>query len=205
MLQNYRKFQSQNVQIFGCVYQNTSGQNHGPVWKTQSFLLNEICTVIFGRTTMGKAFWENPIAARLEKSSKLRMLFCKPREMLILVRVCGRYLNWRRRTKTLIRCGKYSSKKSMWEKQHLSLTMFSRVVLNESVKQAKISWTIIETCLKPKYLQERMKKLPSWRKHFSMVLLYGRSRKGMCGAILRTGVQNNSTVVHSRNFVPWRP
>ena len=37
---------SQNVQIFGFVYQNTNGQNHGPVWKIQSFLLNEICTVI---------------------------------------------------------------------------------------------------------------------------------------------------------------
>ena len=28
------------------VYQNTNGLNHGPVWKIQSFHLNEICTVI---------------------------------------------------------------------------------------------------------------------------------------------------------------
>ena len=34
---------------------STTTQNHGTVWKTQSFLLNEICTVIFGRTIMGKA------------------------------------------------------------------------------------------------------------------------------------------------------
>ena len=26
--------------------ENTNGQNHGPVWKTPLFLLNEICTVI---------------------------------------------------------------------------------------------------------------------------------------------------------------
>ena len=45
-LQNYRKFHDRNVQTYGFVYQNTNGQNHGPVWKTQSFLLNEICTVI---------------------------------------------------------------------------------------------------------------------------------------------------------------
>ena len=30
------------------------GKNHGPVWKSQSFFLNEICMVIFGRTVMGK-------------------------------------------------------------------------------------------------------------------------------------------------------
>ena len=40
------KFQSQNVQNFGYIYQSTNGQNHGPVWKIQSFLLSEICTVI---------------------------------------------------------------------------------------------------------------------------------------------------------------
>ena len=40
------KFQSPNVQIFGYVYRCTNGQNHSPVWKIQSFLLNEICTAI---------------------------------------------------------------------------------------------------------------------------------------------------------------
>ena len=40
------KFPNQNVQIFGYVYQNTSSLNHGPVWKTQLFLLKGICTVI---------------------------------------------------------------------------------------------------------------------------------------------------------------
>ena len=33
-------------QKFGFVYHDTDDQNHGPVWKTQSFLLSEICTVI---------------------------------------------------------------------------------------------------------------------------------------------------------------
>ena len=44
-----KKFRSQNVQIFGYVYQNTTGQNHGPVWKIQSFLLSEIFTVILSQ------------------------------------------------------------------------------------------------------------------------------------------------------------
>ena len=53
MLQNYWKFRSQNVQIFGYVYRNTNGQNHGPVWKTQLFLLNGICTVVLWKDYCG--------------------------------------------------------------------------------------------------------------------------------------------------------
>ena len=40
--------------IFGFVYHDTNGQNHGPVWKTQSFLLNEICMVILWQDYYGK-------------------------------------------------------------------------------------------------------------------------------------------------------
>ena len=37
---------NRSVQTFGFVYHDTNGQNHGPVWKTQLFLLSGICTVI---------------------------------------------------------------------------------------------------------------------------------------------------------------
>ena len=42
------------VQTFGFVYHDTNGLNHGPVWKTQSFLLNEICMVILWKDYSGK-------------------------------------------------------------------------------------------------------------------------------------------------------
>ena len=42
------------VRIFGYVYQNTNGPNHGPVWKIQSFLWSDICTVIFCQDCYGK-------------------------------------------------------------------------------------------------------------------------------------------------------
>ena len=45
----FLKIQSQNVQIFGYVYQSTNGPNHGPVWKIQSFPLNSARSS-FGRT-----------------------------------------------------------------------------------------------------------------------------------------------------------
>ena len=50
----YWKCQSQNVQKCGYVYQNTNGRNYGPPWKTQSFLLSEICTVILWQDCYGK-------------------------------------------------------------------------------------------------------------------------------------------------------
>ena len=34
------KFPNRNVQTFGFVYHDTKGQNHGPVWRTQSFFLS---------------------------------------------------------------------------------------------------------------------------------------------------------------------
>ena len=45
---------NRNVQTFGFVYHDTNGQNHGPVWKTQLFLLKGICTVIFWQDCYGK-------------------------------------------------------------------------------------------------------------------------------------------------------
>ena len=43
-----------SVQTFGFVYHDTNGLNHGPVWKTQSFFLKGICTVILWQDYYGK-------------------------------------------------------------------------------------------------------------------------------------------------------
>ena len=53
----------------------------------------------FGRTIMGKAFWESSIKIRLGKSSKLRLLFRYPRKRTILIGVCGRYKTGWKETK----------------------------------------------------------------------------------------------------------
>ena len=57
-----KNIQSQNVQILGYVYQSANGPNHGPVWKTQSFLSKGICTVIiwqdyYGKGNLRKSYW----------------------------------------------------------------------------------------------------------------------------------------------------
>ena len=92
MHRNCWEFQNRNVQTFGFVYHDTNCLNHGPVWKTQSFLLSEMCTVILWQDCYGKGnlrtfYWSTvgkkfqignaSIGARLGKSSKLGMLVCK--------------------------------------------------------------------------------------------------------------------------------
>ena len=54
--------------------------------------------------------------------------------------------NWLERNKTLIRCGNYSTKKSIWENQHLSWIMYTWAALNDNAKSANILWTITEPC-----------------------------------------------------------
>ena len=60
------KLQSQNVQTFGFVYHDTNGPNHGPAWKTQSFLL-KIYTVILWEEYYGKGISKKFFRSRLEK------------------------------------------------------------------------------------------------------------------------------------------
>ena len=83
--------QSQNVQIFGYIYQSRNGQNHGPIWKTQSFLSKGICTVIvwqdyYGKGNLRKFYWNT-----VGKILKLGVLMCQPSKRIILIRVCGRH------------------------------------------------------------------------------------------------------------------
>ena len=49
-----KKISNRNVQTFGFVHHDTNGLNHGPVWKTQSFLLKGICMVILWQDYYGK-------------------------------------------------------------------------------------------------------------------------------------------------------
>ena len=89
--QRYLKFQSQNVQIFGHVNHDTSGPNHGPVWKTQSFLQKGICTVILWQDNCGsgnlRKFYWNTVGTNI----KLGMFICQPSKRTILISVCGRH------------------------------------------------------------------------------------------------------------------
>ena len=116
------------------VYHDTNGLNHGPVLKTQSFLLSEICIVIFwqdcyGKGNLRKSYWST-VGRRFPNVNACSYTLKKGYSYLCMWMTS----NWLERNKTLIRCGKYSMKKLIWENQHLSLIMYTWDVLKDSVK-----------------------------------------------------------------------
>ena len=118
-----RKFQSQNVQMLGDVYQSTNGQNHGPVLKIRSFFGNEICTVILWRDRCGKdnlrtSFW-NTAGRRFPIGNAYSYTVKKDYSYL-----CMWISNWQARQKTQNRLGNFSWKTLTWENRHHFLTMF---------------------------------------------------------------------------------
>ena len=98
-------------------------QNHGPVWKTQSFLLIEICSVIlwqdcYGKGNLRKSYWST-VGRRFPIVNVYSYTVKKGNSCLCMWMTS----NWLEGNKTLIRCGKYSIKKLIWENQHLSWIM----------------------------------------------------------------------------------
>ena len=88
----------------------------------------------FGRTIMGKAISENLIETWMGRKFQIGNV------SLYIVRKVNFYLcmcmtsHWLERNKILIRCGKYSIKKSIWDNQRLSWIMYIWDALNVNAK-----------------------------------------------------------------------
>ena len=97
---------NQNVQIFGYVYPDTNGLNHGPVWKIQSFLLSEICTVIFqqdcyGKHNLRKFFWNTN-----GKKFQIGNVYSSTEKRDYSCLCMWTTYNWLARSRTLVQHGK---------------------------------------------------------------------------------------------------
>ena len=90
------------------------------VWKIQSFLLSEICTVILWQHCYGKGYLRksccSTVGSRFPIGNADSYTVKKGYSYLCMWMTS----NWLERNKTLIRCGKYSIKKLIWENHHLS-------------------------------------------------------------------------------------
>ena len=95
-----KKFQGQNVQIFGFVYHDTNGQNHGPVWKTQWFLSKGICTVILWQDYYGKGNLKSSTGTRFGKSSKIGNVYLSTEQEDCSYQCMWTISNWQARQKT---------------------------------------------------------------------------------------------------------
>ena len=71
--------------VWICLPKHTNGQNHGPVWKTQSFLLSEICMVILWQGLLWERQFEKILLkTRLGKFPNWECLFFNREKGLLL-------------------------------------------------------------------------------------------------------------------------
>ena len=136
----YWKFPNRNVKTFGFVYPDTNGQSHGPVWKSSRSSWKESVRSSFGRTIVGKAIWEYPIETRMGENSKLGMSLCSSWKGLFLS-VYADDINWLDGNKILIRCDKYSTKKSNLGEP---TSFLDHVYLDRTQQQCEIRKDIVD-------------------------------------------------------------
>ena len=188
-----RNFQSQNVQTFGYVCWNTSGQNHDPVWKPSRSSPKESVRSLFGRTLMEKAIWESSIGKRLGKVLNWECLFVNRASWPILsvyvddIKLAGKTENIKPIWKILMEDVDLGEPTSFLDHVYLGCTqrecqICKHIVANDGV--AFESW--ISTGAKEKTSDQSFGE--TWcRNNIFLVLWRGRSREEMCGKILRTG------------------
>ena len=198
---------NRNVQTFGFVYHDTNGQNHGPVWKIQWFLLNEICTVIlwkdcYGKGNLRKSYW-NTFGRKFPIGNAYSYTVKKDSSYLCMWMTS----NWLERNKTLTdvestqqrswfgrtnmflwSCilGLYS--KTMWNKQRYCRQLENHVWI-QNFRRSNWKITMLGNS-----------------EYLFMVLWHGRSCQEMCGTILWVGELNDSTTLQSiHSMHRWPP
>ena len=215
MLQNYWKFQSLKVQTYGFVYQSKTGQNQGPVWKIQSFLLSEIFMVILWQQ---RQFEKILLQHGWEKVSNCECLFVHREKGLFLsVHVDDIKL-----------AGKKQNIDPMWKELNKEVDLgeptsfFDHVYLGCTQRQCEISKVFVDNYRT--MFESRISAGWNWKttmlgksSYFFVVLRCGGSCQEMCGTILWVGKQDDSTTLQSiyslhrwpplqrrRNEICWR-
>ena len=134
---NNWKFPSRSVQKFGFVHHDTNGQKSwssmedpsSSSW-TESVILSQD---YYGKSKWRKSFW-NTVGRKFQIVNVSLYIVKKGHSHLRMWMT----LIWLERNNTLFRCGNCSTKKSIWENQHLSLIMHTWDVLNDNEKSKDI-------------------------------------------------------------------
>ena len=84
---------------------------------------------LYGKGNLRNSFW-NTVGSRFPIGNAYSYTVTKGYSYLCMWMTS----NWLERNKILIRCGKYSTKKFIWENQNLCFIMYTWDVLNHSVK-----------------------------------------------------------------------
>ena len=202
MLQNYWKFQSQNVQTFGFVFHDTNDQNHGQTLKIRWFLLNENFSDIHLLVSCVKDSSEDILMElRWEKSAELGMPVRSSKTRIILVGTRGWHQNgWKE-----AEYGSHVEKKLMKTVEYGRTHIISRpCVLGMYSAWLQIDETIMEQF--QKMLESRISagaadKLPGWEKSQTKTvawsLRHGRTCSEMCWTKTWTGKQESGATLQS--------
>ena len=185
----------------------TNGQNHGPIWKTQSFLLSRICTVIFwqdyyGKGNLRKSYWN--MDGR--KFPNWECLFVHREKGLFLfvyvddIKLAGKKHNLDPTWKVLNKEVDLGEPTSFLDHVYLGCT--------PSAKQAKTLWTITVPCLNREFQRCGSDKSPfpqNLRVSSWSYLWHGWSCKEVCGTILWVGKQDPTTLQSIHSMHRWSP
>ena len=151
-------------QIFGYVHQNTNGPNRGPAWKTQSFLLSEICTVIlcqyfYGKGNSRKFYW-NTVGKKVPNWECLFLNREKRLFLSLFLSVCVDDIKLARKKQNIDPMWKVLYKEVDLGEPTSFLDHVYLVALKENAKRAKILWTITETCFESRISAGAKEKQP---------------------------------------------
>ena len=199
------KFRNRKVQTFGFVCHDT---NLGPVWKTQSFLLNDICMVIlwqdyYGKGKLRRSYWS--MAGR--KFPNWECLFVHQKGLFLSVYVDDIKL-----------AGKEQNLDPMWKLLNKEVDLgeptsfLDHVYLGCTQRQCQVSKDIVDnyrTMFESRISAERTEKTAIPSKNF-VFLSWSYDMEGhakeICGAILWVGQQDDATTLQSTySMHRWPP
>ena len=207
MLQNYWKCPNRNVQI---LWIRLPKHKWPKSWSSMEDPVVPLERNLYGHH-LAELLWEMQFEKILLKFGWDKVKDCSNLCMWMTS-------NWLERNKILIRCGKYSTKKLIWENQHHSLIiflgMYSKTMPNKQRYCGQLQNHVRIANFRG---WSRETTIPSKSSYFFMVLWHGGSCKEMCLAILWVGNQDDSATLQSiytmhrwpplqrrRNEICWR-
>ena len=207
MHQRYWKCQRQNVQIFGYVYHDTNGRNHGPVWKIHLSLINGICTVLLWHDCCGKGnsrkFYQNMVGKKFWIENAYSVTGKKGYSYLCFVddiKLAEKKQNICPAWEILMKDVEMWEPTSFFDHVYLGCTQTECQISKDIVDNYRSMFEIQHFCwCDGKFTWSQSSRETRDKHHLFMVQWHGRSCEETRGKILRTCEWNDWAVVSSRD------
>ena len=188
-------------QTFGSVYHDTNGLTHGPVWKTQSFLLkryfiwSSFGRDYYGKSNLSKSDWKYELGESFPNWGMFYSCTVK-KDYSLSVYVGWHQIGWKENKNINPMWESTPQRSFIWGEPTSFLdNVFFGLHSKENAKLARILWITTKVCLNLEFLLVVWKILPEAkapRKNWGQNTVsswsngHGRSCEEMRGKILRT-------------------